>query len=1282
MNDRKIISDSELEKIMLASARALPDAPSDRGMRPAQIKRALSEPVRMLVQMLNTKLNGLAVDGDGVGDIGSSAYKETSIENLYSCTSWYDELERDESNFVVDRINPSESVTIDCMHPFTLKPSLLSLPEWSIELSAHTEAVGNVLNFYTADNYLRVKCISGKYEFSYLINSVENSIVKDAEGESVITLVKSEDVISVYFNGEAVIKIKLPSNNYSFTIHQIGNDVGYIFNYLKTFGRAISEGEIEKNVIAAEYRRKKINNGEKTKLDLIFKYALEHFKIEQLINELKAADVEINSKLEELEGADSESKESINDIGEELDDLKEKAVGALEVSLSNDKDYILTINVKDVNGQVTETHTVNLPLEKIVIDGKYVTDVEHGKCIQLTLDSGSVIHIPIGDLVSGLASQSSVDALSASVNVLKENMAAFEDTLEEMDTRLSDVENAQKNLNIDIDNKIASKAEQGQVDALQQEQSLIAPLARGAARSLSISKKKYTSGVDTFEYEFTLKDYLGNPIGEPVPIDLPLEEMIVDATYDNTEKVILLHLKNENIVPVPLADLITGIENKIAENYATKVALNEVSTLSSGDASNSGWYRIAEYDGKGIASVAQGSYGNSCDIIIKKVYNTGDAEAHHLQLVSRYGNSYFQSLYSYCGYQQISKMRHVVDIANHKAYIDLYYDPSSRNSISVQIINGKGFGDFMWKAIAPAAVYDTSTNESVQTEYIIPTSAKNLTSANIGVEILSEEQIDNKVAKEKSRAEEVEAAHDKRISAANALALSNQGSISALNSKVQEIDGAYVDANDVKGFIDDALDNFKGDITVDMELSGTSTHPIANKVVTEALNGKLDKGTGTIDKQKVLVTDQNGKIVSSSVGSDKLNYIAGLKSGAQAQIDNINTDISNLDTRVTEIDSMVDGHTLSLNGLKSRLNTVEADVDARAKTIEYSWESKSAGVDLFKLNLELKDANGNQLSKIQIDFPLEQMVVGAEYDKVNKKLILLLPDTYLEVPVADIFEGLVTDSNIGDKTAGKAKVLETARKITFEGDVTGEYTFDGSSGEIVTLTVADDSHNHVISNIDGLQAALDNKADKTALDDTNATVVGHTNALNDLEPRVGALEEGKLDKSGGTLTGEIAIGQGDGNGIQLGKLGYINATNNDGSNKTCTLLGVNAPQGYALVGHSQFDLQMRGKGSAPTYNGNTVIHSGNIGSQHVASATNLISSSEYGVKTDQYGNLHQIKHTSGACWQVVNANGTAMLSVFFDGSEVRVGTNPVLHAGNYETYIRNYMNKTILEQPY
>lgn len=59
--------------------------------------------------------------------------------------------------------------------------------------------------------------------------------------------------------------------------------------------------------------------------------------------------------------------------------------------------------------------------------------------------------------------------------------------------------------------------------------------------------------------------------------------------------------------------------------------------------------------------------------------------------------------------------------------------------------------------------------------------------------------------------------------------------------------------------------------------------------------------------------------------------------------------------------------------------------------------------------------------------------------------------------------------------AGTATKLQTARTITLTGDVTGSTSFDGSGNVSITVTVADDSHNHVISNIDGLQSALDGK---------------------------------------------------------------------------------------------------------------------------------------------------------------------------------------------------------------
>ena len=54
--------------------------------------------------------------------------------------------------------------------------------------------------------------------------------------------------------------------------------------------------------------------------------------------------------------------------------------------------------------------------------------------------------------------------------------------------------------------------------------------------------------------------------------------------------------------------------------------------------------------------------------------------------------------------------------------------------------------------------------------------------------------------------------------------------------------------------------------------------------------------------------------------------------------------------------------------------------------------------------------------------------------------------------------------------------LTTARTISLTGDVTGSVSFDGSANVSITSTVADDSHNHVISNVDNLQTSLDAKA--------------------------------------------------------------------------------------------------------------------------------------------------------------------------------------------------------------
>ena len=88
-----------------------------------------------------------------------------------------------------------------------------------------------------------------------------------------------------------------------------------------------------------------------------------------------------------------------------------------------------------------------------------------------------------------------------------------------------------------------------------------------------------------------------------------------------------------------------------------------------------------------------------------------------------------------------------------------------------------------------------------------------------------------------------------------------------------------------------------------------------------------------------------------------------------------------------------------------------------------------------------------------------------------------------------------------------------------------------------------------------------------------------------------------LPLAGGTMDGEISIGQGDGKGIQLGVDGRINATytTNGTTSTTATLLG--AINGSATIGHSEFQLKLRGKDGdsvGPTYNNKKVILENNL----------------------------------------------------------------------------------------
>jgi hypothetical protein len=153
--------------------------------------------------------------------------------------------------------------------------------------------------------------------------------------------------------------------------------------------------------------------------------------------------------------------------------------------------------------------------------------------------------------------------------------------------------------------------------------------------------------------------------------------------------------------------------------------------------------------------------------------------------------------------------------------------------------------------------------------------------------------------------------------------------------------------------------------------------------------------------------------------------------------------------------------------------------------------------------------------------------------------------------------GAITGSLTGN--ASTATALQTSRSIALGGDVTGSATFDGTGDITITatatsdptltlsgdasgsatftnlgnatlsVTVADDSHNHVISNVDGLQTALNGKQAAG----TYNTVIGTDSDIN---------------TSGSTIVDNIYVTDGvitsmGTRTLTLGDLGYTGATN-------------------------------------------------------------------------------------------------------------------------------------------
>ena len=132
--------------------------------------------------------------------------------------------------------------------------------------------------------------------------------------------------------------------------------------------------------------------------------------------------------------------------------------------------------------------------------------------------------------------------------------------------------------------------------------------------------------------------------------------------------------------------------------------------------------------------------------------------------------------------------------------------------------------------------------------------------------------------------------------------------------------------------------------------------------------------------------------------------------------------------------------------------------------------------------------------------------------------------TTLNVTGTSTVEDLTVNGTLSASISGvaaTATALATARTITLGGDVSGAANFDGSANITITATIADDSHNHTIANVDGLQTVLDAK--QATISNATTTEIGYLSGVTSaiqtqLNAKVGSSYTGDVD-----ITGELLV---------------------------------------------------------------------------------------------------------------------------------------------------------------
>jgi hypothetical protein len=252
-----------------------------------------------------------------------------------------------------------------------------------------------------------------------------------------------------------------------------------------------------------------------------------------------------------------------------------------------------------------------------------------------------------------------------------------------------------------------------------------------------------------------------------------------------------------------------------------------------------------------------------------------------------------------------------------------------------------------------------------------------------------------------------------------------------------------------------------------------------------AVNSKADSNnsqlTGTTDAQAVETTGDvtvggnlsvtgnatiSGNLTFGNADTDTVSFSADVNSNIIPDADSTyDLGSSSKEWRNLYLDgtAFVDG--INLNGVNVSATASELNVldGITASTAELNILD-----GITSTTTELNKLDGFTGSATDLNYAKDLRDTGVTTTEFNKLDGLTATTTELNYT-----DGVT--SNIQTQLNAKA-ASNASPTITLSGDVSGSATLTNLGNATITATIADDSHNHTIANVDGLQTSLDSKA--------------------------------------------------------------------------------------------------------------------------------------------------------------------------------------------------------------